>query len=56
MISKLHYITQEVKGFTHASLAEKACKGGVDWVQLRIKDKPYEELKAQAIETLYVCR
>lgn len=56
MISKLHYITQEVKGFTHAQLAEKACKGGIDWVQLRIKNMPYEELKEQAIETLYICR
>jgi thiamine-phosphate pyrophosphorylase len=56
MISKLHYITQEIEGKTHAQLAEEACIAGVDWVQLRVKNKSYAEWKAIAIETLSVCR
>lgn len=56
MISKLHYITQEVEGKTHAHLAEEACIAGVDWIQLRVKNKPYAEWKAIALDTLAVCR
>ncbi|MBI4946585.1 MAG: thiamine phosphate synthase [Bacteroidetes bacterium] len=54
-ISRLHYITQDVFGFTHAQLAEFACKGGTDWVQLRVKNKPYEEWLKIAQETKLVC-
>lgn len=56
MISKLHYITQEVEGKTHAQLAEEACIAGVTWVQLRVKKKSYTEWKAIAIDTLAVCK
>jgi thiamine-phosphate pyrophosphorylase len=37
MISHLHYITQQTEKFSHTELAEFACKGGVNWVQLRVK-------------------
>jgi thiamine-phosphate pyrophosphorylase len=37
MISRLHYITQDLANYSHAQLAEFACKGGADWVQLRVK-------------------
>jgi thiamine-phosphate pyrophosphorylase len=56
MISKLHYITQEVEGKTHAQLAEEACIAGARWVQLRVKNKTYTEWKAIALETLAICR
>jgi len=56
MISKLHYITQEVERKTHAQLAEEACIAGARWVQLRVKNKSYTEWKAIALETLAVCR
>lgn len=56
MISKLHYITQgNIEGKSHQELAELACKGGVDWVQLRVKDTPYEEWKTIALETRAIC-
>ena len=56
MISKLHYITQgNIENKTHQKLAELACKGGVDWVQLRVKDTPYEEWKTIALETKEIC-
>lgn len=49
-ISKLHYIT------TNAALAEHACKGGVDWVQLRLKDVSYDEYRTVALEVQKVCK
>lgn len=55
MISRLHYITQACKGRTHAQNAELACKGGVDWVQLRIKDLNEQDYKEQALRTQDVC-
>lgn len=49
-ISKLHFIT------TTAALAEQACKGGVDWVQLRLKNVTYDEYKAVALDVQAVCK
>ncbi|MGZ5243249.1 MAG: thiamine phosphate synthase [Bacteroidia bacterium] len=49
-IARLHYLTQDKKGCTHAELAEKACKSGVRWVQLRTKNKTTEEWKRIALE------
>ena len=55
MISKLHHITQGDTGKSHQELTELACKGGIDWVQLRVKDTPYEEWKRIAQETREIC-
>jgi len=49
-ISKLHYIT------TSADLAEQACKGGVDWIQLRLKNVSYDEYRDAALEVQAVCK
>ncbi len=49
-IARLHHLTQDLKSCTHAELAENACKSGVRWVQLRTKNKPYEEWKKIALE------
>jgi thiamine-phosphate pyrophosphorylase len=56
MISRLHYITQELEGHTHAALAEWACLGGADWIQLRVKNKSYNEHLDIALKTEAVCR
>lgn len=56
MISKLHYITQDVEGVSHVQLIEDACKSGIDWIQLRLKNKSYEEWKAVAEEALGICK
>lgn len=56
MISRFHYITQDVSQFTHHELAERACVGGVDWVQLRLKNKSDEERLDIAIKTRAVCQ
>lgn len=49
-ISRLHYIT------TSAELAEKACKGGVTWVQLRLKNTSQEAFTKTALEVQEVCK
>ena len=49
-ISKLHYIT------TTAALAEKACLGGVDWIQLRLKEMAYHDYRTVAREVQAVCK
>lgn len=56
MISRLHYITQHTEKFSHAELTEFACKGGVNWVQLRVKNVEYNEWKKIALEVQNVCK
>lgn len=56
MIAKFHYITQEISEFSHAQLAEFACCGGANWVQLRVKKKSFDEWFKIAEETKSVCR
>jgi thiamine-phosphate pyrophosphorylase len=56
-ISKLHYITQDnIFGYTHAQLAEEACMGGAEWVQLRVKKKGYSEWKDIAEDVKNICK
>ncbi|MBS1565613.1 MAG: thiamine phosphate synthase, partial [Bacteroidetes bacterium] len=50
IISKLHYIT------TTPQLAEQACRGGVDWIQLRLKDIAYEDYLHIAREVQEICK
>lgn len=54
-ISKFHYITQDMDDFSHPELAAFACKGGVNWVQLRIKNRKYSECLTIARETKIIC-
>jgi thiamine-phosphate pyrophosphorylase len=67
MISRLHYITQNLADYSHAQLAEFACKSGADWIQLRVKHalstspqkeerKLYDEWLKIAKETKLVCQ
>ncbi len=48
-ISKLQFITD------NAGTAERVCAAGVDWVQLRVKNVPYEEYYRIAKEVQEVC-
>lgn len=49
-ISKLQYIT------TSALHTEYACKAGIDWVQLRLKNISFEEYKKIAIQVQAICK
>jgi|ERR1051326_3820559 thiamine-phosphate pyrophosphorylase len=55
MISHFHFITQDLPNLSHAELAEFACKGGADWIQLRVKGKPYGEWLRIAQKTKLIC-
>lgn len=56
MISRLHIITHDIPGFSHAEQTLKACKGGADWVQLRVKGKSYEDWIEIAKEVVSIAR
>ncbi|MBN4051376.1 thiamine phosphate synthase [bacterium AH-315-M05] len=55
-ISDFHYITQDVPGYSHSELAERACKGGADWAQLRVKGASYKIWKEIALQVKAVCQ
>jgi thiamine-phosphate pyrophosphorylase len=56
MISKFHYLTQDIDTISHAELAKQACAGGADWVQLRVKNKNFEDWLCIAEETKEICK
>lgn len=53
-IADLHFITQDISGFSHAEQAELVCSAGVKWVQLRMKDT--EDPSADGEETAWVVK
>lgn len=55
-IANLHYITQDVAGADHAELAKRACSAGVEWVQLRVKNRSYNDWLEIALRTEMICR
>lgn len=56
MISRFHYITQDLASITHAEMAERACRGGADWVQFRMKNNDLELIRITAIAVKEICR
>jgi len=56
MIARLQLITQEIPDFSHAAQVAMACKSGAEWIQLRVKDKTYEEWLDIAGEVAVICR
>jgi thiamine-phosphate pyrophosphorylase len=55
-ISRLHYITQETDNYSHQDLAHQALKGGVKWIQLRVKNKTEDEVFEIAEELKIECQ
>ena len=55
MTETLQYITQNHSKWSHAQLAEKACKHGVRWIQLRMKNATVEELVEQGTKVRKIC-
>lgn len=55
-IARLHYISQDIPEYSHVELIGKALEGGAKWIQLRIKNKPYQELKSIALEVQCLCK
>ena len=55
-ISHFHYITQDIEGLPHHEMVTNACIAGVDWVQLRVKNRSYNEWLDIALKTELICR
>ena len=55
MIERLQFISQESGTITHLGSIWKACQAGVKWVQLRVKDKPEEEVLRLAWLATGIC-
>lgn len=56
MISRLHYITQDLAHIPHWEQAQRACEGGADWVQLRVKTQEESQWLETALRTQEVCK
>jgi thiamine-phosphate pyrophosphorylase len=56
MIERVHFITPDRPSDYHVGVVEKACWGGVRWVQLRVKGREFNEWCALAEEVRGVCR
>ena len=54
-ISKFHYLTQDLPDISHQELAEIACKNGIRWIQLRVKNKVFNEWLQIAKEVKVIC-
>ncbi|MBP5458101.1 MAG: thiamine phosphate synthase [Paludibacteraceae bacterium] len=50
------YITDHREGYTIAEQVEAVCRGGVRWVQLRMKEASDEEMLAEGWKVKEVCR
>ena len=55
IIHRFHYLTQDLPDISHQELAEIACKNGIRWIQLRVKNKSHEEWLQIAKEVKSVC-
>lgn len=54
-IPDFHFITQEKKDISHIQAVEKACTIGITCIQLRIKNKPLNEIKYISTEAKKIC-
>jgi len=54
-IEKLQYITHASPSLNHCELAQQACKGGIKWVQLRVKDQNSETWLETAKRAKDIC-
>lgn len=55
MISNLHYISQGETPEEHLENIRKMCAAGADWIQLRLKNKPFEVVLETAKAAKEIC-
>lgn len=55
MISRLHYISQDIPDKDHPTLIMEACEAGVRWVQLRLKELHKKEVRSIAADVRQIC-
>ncbi|HEX6226397.1 MAG TPA: thiamine phosphate synthase [Chryseolinea sp.] len=51
-----HYITQDIPGISHETLALQACRAGARLIQLRIKNQPHAYITDVARAVREICR
>lgn len=56
MISRFHFLTQDLTQFTHQELAEIACKNGIQWLQLRVKNQNFDTYLQIAKDVKNICK
>lgn len=56
LINRFQYLTQDLDTVSHEQLALEACKAGVQWVQLRMKNKLEEEGLQIAKQVKDICQ
>lgn len=54
-IARFHYLTQDLPDISHRQLAEIACENGIRWIQLRVKNKPFDQWLKTAFEVKEIC-
>ncbi len=52
----LQFITHETEQYSYFDSALIALKGGCRWIQLRMKDKPLDEVEREALRIQQLCR
>lgn len=55
MISRFHYLTQDLEDVSHEQQALDACQAGVKWLQLRMKNKSESERFLIANKVKEIC-
>lgn len=55
MIHRFQYLTQDVDTISHPELAEIACKNGIRWLQLRVKNKSFDTYLSIAKDVKTIC-
>ncbi len=56
MVSRFHLITQDLKNFSHIEQIKTACENGAKCIQLRAKNKNYNDWIKIASESIRICR
>ncbi len=56
MISRFHFLTQDLTQFTHQELAEIACKSGIQWLQPRVKNQNFDTYLQIAKDVKNICK
>ena len=56
IIEKIQYISQAAEQGSHLTAIEKVLRDGGKWIQLRVKEKPEEEVLELAVKASVLCR
>ncbi|AYL98581.1 thiamine phosphate synthase [Mucilaginibacter celer] len=54
-VSKFHYLTHDLPGFSHIQQVQMACSAGANWIQYRCLTKPEDELVDEINEIAEIC-